>query len=180
MNTYADFWALVDIRDQRECWEWQGARDKHGYGIPPSYIQIAFGEPLAHRIACTIARGQNKDLHVLHSCDNPRCCNPRHLRWGTVEDNCEDKRLSAWAKGAAVAREAGHLIPESWNYAPKEQSPRKRGQIKVSPEGVRAVRADYAAGMSIRAIAEKHGLTCSHADSIAKRRLWKHVPDLAA
>lgn len=28
---------------------------------------------------------------VLHSCDNPRCVNPVHLRVGTVSDNASDR-----------------------------------------------------------------------------------------
>ena len=31
-----------------------------------------------------------KDLFVLHSCDNPPCCNPNHLRTGTAKDNSRD------------------------------------------------------------------------------------------
>lgn len=28
---------------------------------------------------------------VIHSCDNPPCCNPKHLRVGTHADNAEDR-----------------------------------------------------------------------------------------
>lgn len=29
--------------------------------------------------------------HILHSCDNPRCINPKHLTVGTHQDNMADK-----------------------------------------------------------------------------------------
>jgi DNA-binding transcriptional ArsR family regulator len=29
---------------------------------------------------------------ALHSCDNPPCCNPAHLRWGTPQSNQDDRR----------------------------------------------------------------------------------------
>lgn len=28
----------------------------------------------------------------LHSCDNPRCINPEHLRWGTQTENLTDRK----------------------------------------------------------------------------------------
>lgn len=38
-------------------------------------------------------------MDVCHSCDNKRCCNPRHLRWGTRSDNVRD----AVARGQHVS-----------------------------------------------------------------------------
>jgi len=29
--------------------------------------------------------------HALHSCDNQRCIEPSHLRWGSPADNMQDK-----------------------------------------------------------------------------------------
>lgn len=45
----------------------------------------------AHRIAL-IRDGADPGpaVKVLHSCDNPPCCNPRHLSFGTQADNITD------------------------------------------------------------------------------------------
>ena len=45
-----------------------------------------------HRWVYAEMYGEIKDgLFVLHSCDNPLCVNPEHLRLGTNEDNMKDK-----------------------------------------------------------------------------------------
>lgn len=69
------------------CWEWQGYRNPKGYG------RIVYnGKPqLAHRVAYDLANGDlDPALVVMHSCDNPPCCNPKHLSQGTHTDNKHD------------------------------------------------------------------------------------------
>ena len=50
-----------------------------------------------HRLAYCEANGLEigdiDSMYVLHSCDNPRCINPKHLRLGTAQDNMDDKML---------------------------------------------------------------------------------------
>lgn len=65
------------------CWEWLGAVNSKGYG------QVWDGENkkvlYCHRVMSGATSGT-----VLHSCDNPVCCNPEHLTIGTPKDNSED------------------------------------------------------------------------------------------
>jgi hypothetical protein len=48
---------------------------------------------LAHRVAWSFFNNTNipDGMCVLHSCDNPSCCNPYHLYIGTQIDNIRDR-----------------------------------------------------------------------------------------
>jgi hypothetical protein len=83
----ARFWAKVDRKSPDECWPWLASRVPDGYG----QIKIAGKMLKAHRVAYVLTFGDIGDLKVLHSCDNPPCCNPAHLFKGTTADNNRDK-----------------------------------------------------------------------------------------
>lgn len=89
INVIDKFWAKVDRRSDAECWPWLGAPDKDGYG------QIWDGHTgkmkRAHKVSADIHHGPADGRIVMHSCDNPWCCNPAHLSYGTNSDNVADK-----------------------------------------------------------------------------------------
>lgn len=85
------FWSKVERRSDDECWPWLASVNKDGYGRfkVASYIMAR-----AHRVALIIAtEEEHLSLLALHSCDNPPCCNPAHLRWGTPSENSKDMTL---------------------------------------------------------------------------------------
>jgi len=79
------FWKRVDVRGRDECWEWQNSKTQ-GYGD----VWIDGKSWKAHRYAWFLAHKTEPTLMILHSCDNPPCCNPQHLREGTNQDNMND------------------------------------------------------------------------------------------
>ncbi len=88
------FWENLPILASDKCWPWMGSKDSKGYG------RLFFKEGRryvkAHRIAYFL--GTKTDpypLQIIHTCDNPPCCNPNHLLVGTSLENnrdCRDKR----------------------------------------------------------------------------------------
>ena len=90
-NDKERFWSKVDIKSEEECWPWKDSLHRNSYG----YLSVGgrTGKDLpAHRIAKTLSMGEEipDGLLVMHTCDNPPCCNPSHLDLGTNEDNLAD------------------------------------------------------------------------------------------
>jgi len=83
------FWAKVDRANNiEECWEWTGYTDRDGYGC----LEQKGVHWRAHRAAYELTVGPiPPGLHLLHSCDNPPCCNPHHHSPGTPKQNADDR-----------------------------------------------------------------------------------------
>lgn len=84
------------------CWEVQGF-NKKGHGDPAArgYGGMYYRGKnwRSHRLAFFLATGSiDPKLDVMHSCDNPPCCNPAHLSQGTRRQNIRD----------AISRGRGH------------------------------------------------------------------------
>jgi len=93
---YKRFWDNVSIAGGFSgCWPWKGYVNTYGYGAikvqNPTTGEFS-KQHAAHRLSFEINIGAiPKGMHVLHSCDNPLCVNPKHLRIGTAKDNSDDK-----------------------------------------------------------------------------------------
>ena len=71
------------------CIEWQGYKNKQGYGYMTS--RRGSSPYSSHRLSYELFVGEIPDgMWVLHKCDNPPCVNPKHLFIGTRQDNIDD------------------------------------------------------------------------------------------
>ena len=82
------FLDLTNIDRPEDCWDWHGNKSHNGYG---RFAVTRDKTVRAHRYSYKFFKGDIPEgLLVLHSCDNPACVNPKHLRLGTYKDNYED------------------------------------------------------------------------------------------
>ena len=76
-------WENVKRGDPDECWEWLGEKHKSGHGRLKAVNHAGKEIYLsAHRVIWGLVHGREsikkKTLH--HECENPPCCNLRHLQ----------------------------------------------------------------------------------------------------
>ena len=167
-----------------QCWLWQAAFSKGGYGrfnIRRNGVKKTY---LAHRIVYTLYYGllANPTINVLHKCDNPPCCNFYHLFEGTNADNMADMVY----KGRSLIgnRNPSHLHPESRPRGDRNPSRiyrerRPRGEqnknSKLTEESIREIRRLLAARCRQVDIAAKFGVVQTTISEIKCNNLWAHV-----
>lgn len=166
------FWSRVLVGAPDICWPFMGTLTNDGYG------QMQWGGKvrLAHRLAYQFATGQPlayvgrlrpETVCVLHSCDNPACCNPSHLRLGTQGENIRD----ASAKKRLLSGDANPSRRMPHRLARGEAI----GTSKLTARDVRTIRKRSERGDTQAEIARAYGLAISTVQRIIYRQTWRHI-----
>lgn len=173
------FWSYV--RKTKKCWHWVGGLHANGYG---QFWLSSRGQSVgAHVYSFTLKHGEPKHS-VLHSCNGPRhCVNPAHLYDGNDKDNARDRDTH----GKTVRGTRWYAVHEEhteqqrgdkhWSRRMPERLARgeKAGPAKLTEKKVKQLRALYADGWTLSAVADKFGITKSSAHAIVRRKSWSHV-----
>jgi len=136
------------------CVEYQGCRIKDGYGL----AWTDSGLQLAHRVAYFLATGVDPgELEVCHTCDNPPCCNIKHLFLGTQLDNMQDcaqkgRRDYSWIQ-------SGESCPNH----------------KLTEGEVREIRFKHFMGIPQVELAVEYNTAYSNICMIVNYRTWRHI-----
>jgi len=115
------------------------------------------GKRLAHRLSYEDAKGRiPKGGLILHSCDNPACVNPAHLRVGSYKENVSDMD----SRGRR-------------NNSPMKGS--ENPNAFMTDALVTSLRRDYISGMSRAEIAAKYGVSLQSVNDFTLGRSWRHL-----
>lgn len=146
------------------CVEWPFGLNSNGYGLGVYRGRTRS----AHRIAYEVVHDNIPDgLHVLHSCDNRACVNPRHLHLGTHADNMREKVERGRCSSLKGDRSPSRTRPECLLRGERHH------QAKITEADaieIRRRRGDPSA-----ALAAEYGVSRTTICSIRRGETWAHL-----
>jgi hypothetical protein len=143
------FWEKVDVEGVSECWNWKASTTRGGYG----QFWLGGTQVKAHRVAWELTNGPIPEgMYCLHQCDNPRCCNPNHIRLGSLAENMQEcVERDRIAKGE------------------------RQASAKLTAKKVKEIRKKYARGISTIKLSAEYGVGATAIYEAVRRETWKHV-----
>jgi len=124
----------------------------------------------AHRIAYELLKGPTGDFFVLHTCDNPPCCNPDHLWLGTQADNIKDCKEKGRTRNGVGAKHGSKTHPQR---IPRGE---KSGLSVLTRSDVEEIRAKYQTGdFSQGLLGEQYGVSRTTVGQIVRGETWTHI-----
>jgi len=150
------FMQKVRIDEETGCWEWQGAKDRNGYGVVMWQGKLR----RAHRQSYEWENGElPKEIYACHQCDNRGCVNPDHIQPGSPSDNLKE------------AHDRGRH-PRRSRKGSGEQS----GTNVLTEAQVLEIRRQRREGRAYPSLAEEYGVSEATARYVAEGKRWAHLP----
>lgn len=155
---------------ETDCLEWTAKATTNG-----GYGNISAGRMFtgmrAHRLAWVLFHNQEipVELVVMHSCDNPRCCNISHLSLGTRKDNTDDMMMKGRGSPPPIHYGDNHPLRKNPELVSRGSS---NGNSKLTEDLVRYILLSEDIDS---VIARELGISKTNVGAIRKRKIWKHV-----
>jgi len=151
---FANLISRIEFDWSTECWNWTMYRNEDGYG------RLSWNGRLrsAHRLSkylygeITWKQFKDKSLVLMHTCDNPPCINPYHLKIGTQLENIADRVK----KGRCARGE-------------------KKWSSKMKDPDVILLRELWDLRYSAEELSEIFNIAVPTVKQIAYRQKWKHL-----
>jgi hypothetical protein len=154
MNSTIEKWPKrfakkIDIRSDDECWVWTACSTSGTGGNYGMYWHEGRMHN-SHRMALVFCGHEiPENCVVMHKCDNPPCCNPKHLKVGDQKDNIAD----AHAKNRAPIGETHGMCILTEDQV-----------LKIRDKNETAAEA-----------AVKYGVSRATINDIRQRVSWRHI-----
>lgn len=143
------FLASVEYDTNGGCWLWSAGCFTDGYARMNASDKSIRG----HRYAWLLYNGPIPDsAKVCHRCDRRICVNPSHLFLGTQAENMADMV----SKGRSLRGS-------------------KHNKAVLNEADILAIRAQRAAGLTLREIANAFNVSTSTVGMIVAGQTWRHV-----
>lgn len=177
----------IKVMEDDDCWMWTKYRNKDGYGMMRIGGSKGFVERV-HRLSAFLFLGFSFGLEknvVMHTCDNPGCVNPLHLRIATQKDNVIDmvvKGRNRALSGKEHPWYGRHHSEDTRRKIAKKLSGRPvnvgkaNGMSLLTEEDVVEIRRLYSTGdYKQKELAVMFGVSRTTISSVVTYKAWKHV-----
>lgn len=124
INQLKRFLTIINIGEPEDCWPFTGSTAyKYGhYQIQHLGKKTTYK---AHRLVYRNMVGPfDESLHILHTCDNSVCCNPKHLYPGTLSQNAKD--MVTRGRATTLIKPGEHRCGRTIGSKNGQREPRKR------------------------------------------------------